>query len=367
MKISTTRLPTNNKSFHVRECIIGGEECYWVIPDKKERPKWDDNNLIFRSSIWRKSDLSLVSPGLKKFFQFTENPGIDPVRSDIKMSTTQAMEKLDGTCLIISKFKGELIIRTRGSLVSKMANASEIDILKEKYPKVFDNEYLNSENYTLVFEWLSPDNCIIIKHEEPDIKLLTVIKHDDYSYFNQQQVEVIASDLKVPRPVLHYFDSPQQMIEKVSDWENKEGICWYYNDGQCIRKVKSSWYIAVTAAKQDINLRNLTEVFALSNFPSYYPFMEIVNNILEGDDDLLQFATPLVSRILDAYKEVERIIDGMWNFAAKANKNSNRQQKVEYIFDAYGKTNRAGMVINLSDGKQLTKRDVLKLLYQCLK
>ena len=53
--------------FKIKECTFGGDACIWIAPALMG-VAWDNRNLILRSSIWRKSDYELVSPGLKKFF-----------------------------------------------------------------------------------------------------------------------------------------------------------------------------------------------------------------------------------------------------------------------------------------------------------
>ena len=57
-------LPTEEE-FCVRDCVIANTECKLVFPIKHDI-KWNDNNKIFRSSIWTK-DGELVSASWKKF------------------------------------------------------------------------------------------------------------------------------------------------------------------------------------------------------------------------------------------------------------------------------------------------------------
>ena len=124
--------------FNIRECIFGGDKCIWVFP-KLEGTSWNEKNEILRSSIWRDSDGELVSPGFKKFFNWEQCPNIHPA-PDVLHSKIKCVDKIDGSCLIVSRYKGELITRTRRALTSTLLNGDEVDkILKVKYPKVFSN------------------------------------------------------------------------------------------------------------------------------------------------------------------------------------------------------------------------------------
>ena len=62
MKIS--EFPSTEE-FCVRECLIANTKCKLVFPNKMEID-WNDDNKIFRSSIWTE-DGHLVSASFKKF------------------------------------------------------------------------------------------------------------------------------------------------------------------------------------------------------------------------------------------------------------------------------------------------------------
>src|SRR3990167_4053465 len=128
-------------NFQIKEKKIGGDECVLVNPSN-QGCNWDCSNIIYRSSIWRKSDGFPVSLGYKKFFNFgIEHPEIEPFPNSLKNVILE--EKLDGSLLIISKYKGELIIRTRGSFdIETLENKAEIYYLLEKYPTIIKDKWL---------------------------------------------------------------------------------------------------------------------------------------------------------------------------------------------------------------------------------
>ena len=80
--------------FNIKDCIIAGDECILVTP-KQISVKWTDENKIFRSSIWRKSDMYPVSLGFKKFTNLGEQPTFEPIDSHTDF---EFVRKLDGCC-----------------------------------------------------------------------------------------------------------------------------------------------------------------------------------------------------------------------------------------------------------------------------
>ena len=112
--------------FYVNEHVLNGELVYLVIP-RQIGCVWNKQNKIFRSSVWN-SKGELISASFQKFVNFGENPEIFPV--PISLKNCVVMEKLDGSTLIVSKYKGQYIIRTRGTIdAGRMEkNGFEIEI-----------------------------------------------------------------------------------------------------------------------------------------------------------------------------------------------------------------------------------------------
>jgi len=98
-----------NIGFNIKEGCIAGKKAYLVFPYTLSIP-WDRNLLKYRSSIWTE-DMQPISLGFKKFFNLGESSHLikDPVDDTFKKTKVTAVEKIDGSCLIVSKYNGELI------------------------------------------------------------------------------------------------------------------------------------------------------------------------------------------------------------------------------------------------------------------
>jgi len=243
----------DSSQFNIKECVLSGDVCLLTTP-KDMGVDWNDSNKIFRSSVWRKSDMYPVSLGFKKFTNYGEKPEFEPITdsSDIEYTI-----KKDGSCLIVSKYKSETIVRTRGTVdATQLSNGSEIELLKKKYSKAFDNFLLDGEDHTFLFEWTTPSNRIVLNEtKEPTLWLIGIVSHFhkihsdlrhrevSYRYFSQQQLDSVAEFLDVERPQRFTFDCISEAVESIKDRTDIEGMVMYADAGQCLKKIKTPSYI----------------------------------------------------------------------------------------------------------------------------
>ena len=236
--------------FNFKDCIIAGDECVLITP-KMMGVEWTEENKYFRSSIWRKSDMHPVSLGFRKFMNYGEKPAFEPMQGQ-KIKTVR---KIDGSCLIVSKYKEQLIIRTRGTVdATKLENGNEIAHLILKYPRAFDNHYMNRKNCTLLFEWTTPSNRIVLNETtDPTLWLIGMIYHRDgengeqfYSYASQHYLDLIAEFLGVKRPEtydINLFDNIENIKKQIEPLTDIEGVVIYDETGQVLKKIKTLRYL----------------------------------------------------------------------------------------------------------------------------
>lgn len=361
MKTDLSKIDAEN--FIVKQDMIAGETCTLIFP-RHIGCKWTRDTLIFRSSVWN-SQGELISAGFKKFFNWGELP--DLVTHPESMDDAEAITKIDGSLLSVARYRGELIIRTRGTFSAYgLDNGYEIDILRNKYPKAFEFDSETSD-CSRIFEWTTPNNRIVIDYGvEPELWYIGRIRHNDYSYASQMELDSEASVLGTLRPKRYRFGTLIELIEAVKAFDGVEGVCIYYNGGQDIRKVKSLKYLAQHAFKSSASLDSTLDLFVEYKCPCYQEFMERLKE--NFDYECIQMVAPYVSTICDAYKEVVKIIYGMMSFVEKIRCTlPTRKEQVCAIIQAYGKTNRASYCFILLDYKELEKDALKKLIYQVIK
>lgn len=242
-------LPQNLDEFNLKDCVIAGDECILITP-KMMGVDWNDENKYFRSSVWRKSDMYPVSLGFRKFMNYGEKPSFEPIAEE---STFRAIQKIDGSCLIVSNYKDELIVRTRGTVdATQLDNGFEIELLKKKYPKAFDNEWLECGLYTLLFEWTTPTNRIVLNETaEPTLWLIGMVSHSDYSYIPQHNLDTYAKEMEVERPKsfgIRLSDNIENFKKIIEPLKDIEGVVIYdepagEETNQILKKIKTLRYL----------------------------------------------------------------------------------------------------------------------------
>jgi hypothetical protein len=315
-------LPSSDQ-FNIKDCVIAGDECVLVTP-KDMGVEWNEENKYFRSSIWRKSDMHLVSAGFKKFTNLGEQPAFEPIDG---YTDLEFVRKLDGSLLIVSQYKGQLIVRTRGTIdATQLANGHEIELLKKKYPKAFSNIWLDSEYHTLLFEWTTPSNRIVLKEsEEPCLWLIGIVCHkpevmdpskyvlkystsntlkEAYHYFTQFELDQQASYLGVPRPERFELNL-ENVTEYLKDKDSIEGVVIYSNQGQTLKKVKTPRYLYMHKVFTGIKtVDHLFDLFVEYGEPNRDQFEQKLANNFDWE-----LVTALKLLLDDLYKKCRYISD----------------------------------------------------------
>lgn len=313
MKIDLNSIDKNQ--FKIKEGRIAGEDVFLVCP-QKEGTEWTRENLHLRSSIWNK-DGEPVSLGLKKFFNFSEKPHLGEPEPDELM---HAITKMDGSCIIVSKYKGELIVRTRETISAVIHPTwKELDeLVNKKYPEI--EKYLDAVgDFSLIFENTTPNNRIVINYDKPDLILLNVIDHENYSYFGQPMVDRVAQTIGVSRPAYFKFDSIDELVEKGKVEKSIEGWCLYYAGDQEIRKLKTDFYLACHRLKYGISKNQLIDLFLSSGATNEEGFRKKLGEvhdyeIMSGLDlsDLMKgvdFVNQIEQELIPIASEISQISD----------------------------------------------------------
>jgi len=361
MKINLQEI--DQTQFMVHPHIIGGKTVYLVQP-QHIGCKWTQANKHFRSSVWDHEG-NLVSAGFSKFTNYGENPDHFPVPTSLKNTTV--VEKLDGSLLIVSKWNGNLILRTRGTTdATVLDNGYELEIFREKFLNSIAHDTTDTWNFSILFEWVSPANRIILNYgDQPNWYLVGIVNHNDYSLRYQSELDIWATNHGFDRPTTYTFPSIEELLAQVEQWKGKEGVVIYTPNGQW--KSKGLWYLALHRMKEALaSFDKVVDCWYEQGEPSYQKFEEFI--ISQFDWELWTQIRGDASRICDGSKGVDQIVAGMQRFVDETLKPlPNRKERALKVLSSYGNTNRASFVFKLLDGKTLERDDRKKLLYQVLK
>ena len=363
MKIDLDKV--DRTQFMVHEHSLNGEIVHLIQP-QHIGAKWKNDNLHFRSAVWNYNG-ELISASFPKFFNWSEQPDLSPVPNSLKNTTV--VEKLDGSTLIVSKYNGQYILRTRGTVdASTMANGHELELFKEKFLKSLTHDTPDTWNVSILFEWVSPINKIVLNYgDEPDWYVVGIVHHSDYSLYSQEDLDMWAKNKGFKRPATYTFSDVNDLLQNVDQWKGKEGVCVYSKNDQSIHKVKGAWYLALHHMKSELsNIEKVMDVWLEQGMPDYNTFYNYIFTTF--DFELAEQVKGMISRIVDGKKEVNKIVEGMNSFVNNRLRSlPSRKEQAQLVISSYGETNRASFLFKLLDGKSLGKEEYKKLLFQVLK
>lgn len=338
--------PKPEDGFRLLPCVIAGTDCVLITPSDI-KTKFTEQNKIFRSSIWT-IDGTPVSLGYRKFVNYGEAPAFEPM--DINEKGIKFPRKIDGSCLIVSSFKGELIVRTRGTVdARRMENGAEIEYLMQKYPKAFSNVWLDS-GFSCIYEWTTPSNVIVLaESKEPELWLTGIINHANYSYAAQNILDDVAAEMGVNRPETFAFDSFPEMVKAVEAFRGKEGVVAYSADGQTLKKIKSVSYLAMHRMKDRLGSdENVVDYFLANDCTSAETLMASVTK--DSDYEVAKVVELVAPKIAELYQEAVTWLDEAMVFVDTNIRNlANRKDQAQAIL-AFNK-GRAGFMFMMLDGK----------------
>lgn len=347
---------------------IGDVPVLLVGPNRDNSTKWHPHTKIFRSSVWT-PDGELISAGLPKFENLGVNPEVFPQPEGLVGST--AVLKVDGSCLIVSKWKGRMIYRTRGTVDATVFTVKDDPVGNEVIPLVkrYGIDDLDPRFSTwarsLIFEWVTPRNKIVVPYPEPDLFLIGCVNHDDYSLVTQRELDDIADSICVKRPPEHHFDSVDHMVETIRSLKGEEGVCLYYHDDQRVVKVKSDWWKTANAFKTNYNIESVLDFYIAQGEPTFQKFQDFITKTF--NNDCFEISRGLCSNVVDAKKEVDQIVNGISGFVDKIKTFSSRKDQANAIISSYGATARQSFCFSILDGKPITNEGRKKLFFQVLK
>jgi len=363
MKIDLDKV--DRTQFMVHEHSLNGEIVHLIQP-QHIGTKWTQDNKHMRSVVVNYEG-EVISAGFPKFTNYGENPEHFPVPTSLRNCTV--MEKLDGSLLVVSKYKGQYILRTRGTVdASTMANGHELELFKEKFLKRLTHDTPDTWNVSILFEWVSPINKIVLNYgDEPDWYVVGIVHHSDYSLYSQEDLDIWAKNKGFKRPATYTFTDVNDLLQNVDKWKGKEGVCVYSKNDQTIHKVKGAWYLALHHMKSELsNIEKVMDVWLEQGMPDYNTFYNYIFTTF--DFELAEQVKSMISRIADGKKEVNKIVDGMNDFVNNRLRSlSTRKEQAQLVISSYGETNRASFLFKLLDGKSLGKEEYKKLMFQVLK
>ena len=204
-------------------------------------------------------DGKIISRPFQKFFNLGE-------RSDMAYELNyMSVEKLDGSMIRPIHVGGDIRWGTKAG-ITDVALQAEAWVAGQRHYYDFVEKY---KEFTPLFEFVSPDNKIVLEYPDTNLVLLALRHNTTGEYVPRFTLEGITNLHKIPLVRLSRY-----LPANVAGLEGEEGIVLYYPSGHML-KVKSEWYVRLHTAKELIdNPRRLTKMILNNELDDVLPQLD---------------------------------------------------------------------------------------------
>jgi len=281
---------------------------YNYTPQTQFENYWDDVTIQCRGLILD-SNGNIVGRPFPKFFNIEQN-------LHTPTENFEVFDKVDGSLIIMCRYKGNEIIATRGSFVSDQAK--ETNRILSEYDS---GEYLTISDflcfgYTLLFECLYPENRIVVDYKGAR-KLVMLGAYDKYGN------EVSYDNLPYwPDKVKRYSGLDYQSIKELNT-PNSEGFVVRFDNGsRC--KIKFEDYVRLHKILTNCSTTAIFE--CLSTNGNLNKFLEDV------PDEFYQKVNAYINQLKFQFNEIESLCKSMFDAIHTPNKKKFAQQALTTKF-----------------------------------
>jgi hypothetical protein len=253
-------LRLNTRLVDPKSFIIEQGEDYTFIHPKHNKWDWAEDELRLRS-VAVDTEGRVISSGFPKFFNAGERLANDAQFEAALGSGEEVFftEKLDGTLMIRSVLPdGRIIFRTRGTWNGGDFAPVAFGLSVKRYPILLEPTFM--PEWSLLFEYVGPENLIVIAYSEPDLHFLGAVRHSDLHLMPVEQLQAFASEHGLHAvPLVELPHDLKGLQETVREWGDREGVVARLHRGQLLIKVKSARYLALHAMRANMSYELIAE------------------------------------------------------------------------------------------------------------
>jgi RNA ligase len=202
------------------------------------------------------ADVELVSAPLEKFFNLNENP----MTMNLDLSDVRFVhEKRDGSLISTFFHEDMLCLKSKTAIASDQALEATNLLNKDEYFRDMVQR-VASEDSTVIMEYTSPKNRIVLPYQECELRVLAVRNNSDLSYWDYDLLYEIFGHEYMVEDHTHMVDDSVSFAAEIPTMKGIEGFIMGLGSGQRI-KIKTEEYFSLHRAKDSIQSnRRLFEV-----------------------------------------------------------------------------------------------------------
>lgn len=239
----------NTKDFSVKK---HDKKDLYLIKYKHLGIDWSQPYALEARGIILDGDSNVVARPYKKFFNYKELLNRDDLPREIRLLSKwdrdkkyTVLEKLDGSLAIISQYEDEMIYASSGNMEGKYPHMFKMWFDKNLTPMQKRKLKKITKNHTLLFEYVSPKNRIVVPYKKEDMVLHGIINtKTGEEIFDKIVFDSIAEDIGVN--TANRFAITYETIMRVKKQQSGEdlfeGFVVRFDDGKRI-KIKLDEYV----------------------------------------------------------------------------------------------------------------------------
>lgn len=182
-------------------------------------------------------------PALTKFFNLNQNQSW-MLEDVINKKVIRVQDKADGSLITFVKFPDGLILpKTKQSFDNEQCRMA-LDIFENVYEIRSLVRRSFEENFTIIFELVSPFNQIVLPYEKTELRILQVRDNTTGRYFTLEEMNALDPDMKLifTEDFFVKDNALETLLSLKETVEGVEGWVVTLDDGQML-KIKTDWYL----------------------------------------------------------------------------------------------------------------------------
>lgn len=244
---------------------------------------WDDITISCRCLVLD-NDGNLIAKSFDKFFNLEELGNIN-----FPNEPFEVYEKLDGSIILAFRYDNTWIITSKSSFTSLHAIEASNLFYKLEYDKLFSDLI----NVSIVFEYISDWNRIVVRYDRTRLVLLSMYSIDLNKEIPLSAIQAIYSE-NIDYPKRYNPDSFTSLKNKISD--NEEGFVIRFDSGFRF-KIKGEEYV-----KLHKMLTNINNIDIWESLKNNYDINKLINDL---PDEFDIWAKSIIDDLLSQKAEIE--------------------------------------------------------------
>ena len=237
---------------------VAGE--VFLITPGFDKHVWNDDDRHLRSLMVDPSG-KILSSGFFKFKNYGEDPNDDRItRQLIAEGQVFFTEKMDGSLIIRDVINDQVCFRTRGAHEIGEDFSEVLELIKNQYPDLLNPSLFS--DVTLLFEYTSPKNQIVLEYEIAALTILGMMVYDHPSKLpvfrsDDNLISELASTFGVNSVKFHQLPFDLDDAAKIiRSWSGSEGVVVWGklpDDRIHLAKIKTEEYIRLHSLKYHLS------------------------------------------------------------------------------------------------------------------